>query len=73
MKRDDTSWQFLKNSDISEEKSKNFVVFALTYVLEMLALLHGYFDMNSFSIDSDEAMKQDNEALNASWLQFQKH
>jgi hypothetical protein len=62
MKRDYISWQFLKNLDISEEKSNFFVVFTLTYVLEMLALLHGYFDMNSYSVDSDKAMKQDNEA-----------
>ncbi len=37
-------------------KLKNYVVFALTYVLESFARLYGDFCMNSFSVDSDEEL-----------------
>ncbi len=55
---------------ISVAKPKNFVVFAFTYVSRSPALLNDDFCMNLYSVDSDEAMKQGNEALNASSLQF---
>jgi hypothetical protein len=43
---------------------KNMVVFALTYVLEILALLYEDFRMNSYSVDSKKGMKRGNEVLN---------
>jgi hypothetical protein len=46
------------------------VIFAFTYVLENVALLYGDFSINSYSVNNDEAMKQGNEALNASLLHF---
>jgi hypothetical protein len=49
---------------------KNIIVFAFTYVLESFALLFGDFCMDVYSVDSDEAMKQGDKALNASSLQF---
>jgi hypothetical protein len=39
-------------------------------VLENFALFYGDFCMDLYSVDSDEAMKQGDEALNASSLQF---
>jgi hypothetical protein len=50
-------------------KPKNIVVFAFTYVLEGFALFYGDFCMDLYRVDSDEVMKQSNEALNASSLQ----
>jgi hypothetical protein len=51
-------------SVISVAKPKNIVVFAFTYVLEVLLCLFGDFcGMDLYSVDSDEA-------LNASSLQF---
>ncbi len=49
---------------------KYFVVLPLPYVLESHALLNGNFFVTLYSVDSDEAMKRGNEALNASWLLF---
>ncbi len=51
-------------------KLKNFVIFAFTYVSKGSALLNDDFCMNSHNVDSDEAMKRGDEALNASSLQF---
>ncbi len=39
------------------------VVFAFTYVLDSFALFLGDFCMDIYSVDSDEAKKQGNEAL----------
>jgi hypothetical protein len=39
-------------------------------VLESFALFYGNFCMDLYSVDSDEAIKRGNEALNASSLQF---
>jgi hypothetical protein len=39
-------------------------------MLESSALLYGYFCVNSQSVDSNEAKKQGDEALNTSLLQF---
>jgi hypothetical protein len=39
-------------------------------VLESFALFYGDFSIDLYIVDSDEAMKQGNEALNASSLQF---
>jgi hypothetical protein len=50
------SWQFKKK--ITFPGPKNIVIFALTYVLETLAVLYRDFGMNSYSIDSYEAMKR---------------
>ncbi len=49
---------------------KNFVVFAFTYLLESFVLLYDDFCMNSYSVDSDKAMKRGDEALTDSLLQF---
>jgi hypothetical protein len=57
-------------SVISIAKLKCFIVFACTYVPECSAQLYGDFCMNSHSVYNNEAMKQGNEALNASLLQF---
>jgi hypothetical protein len=54
-------------SVFSVTKPKNFVVFAFTYVS---ALLNDDFCRYSHNVDSDEAMKRGDEALNASSLQF---
>jgi hypothetical protein len=54
----------------SVTKPKNFVVFAFTYVSESSALLNDDFCRNSHNVESDEAMKRGDEALNASSLQF---
>jgi hypothetical protein len=63
---------FNKNSYIfviSVAKPKNFVVFAFTYVLRSPALVfNDDFCMNLYSVDSDEAMKWGDEAINASLL-----
>jgi hypothetical protein len=40
-------------------KAKYFVVLPLPYVLESHALLNGNFFMTLYSVDSDEAMKQE--------------
>jgi hypothetical protein len=64
---------FFKNRYISVfsiVKPKNFLVVAFTYVSESFALLNDDFCMNSHNVDSDEAMKQGNEALNDPSLQF---
>jgi hypothetical protein len=64
---------FKKNSYnfiISVAKPKNFGVFVFTYVLRSPALFNSDFFMNLYSVDGDEAMKQGDEALNASSLQF---
>jgi hypothetical protein len=50
-------------------KLKNFVVFAFTYVAESSALLNDDFCMTSHNVDSNEATKRGDEALNASSLQ----
>ncbi len=39
-------------------------------MLESFALFYGDFCMNLYSVDNDEEMKQSDEALNASSLQF---
>jgi hypothetical protein len=39
-------------------------------VLESFALFYGDFSIDLYIVDSDEAMKQGNEALNALSLQF---
>jgi hypothetical protein len=51
-------------------KAKNFVVSPITNVLESHALFNGNVFMTFRSVDSDEAMKRGNEALNASSLLF---
>jgi hypothetical protein len=59
---------FNKNSYISvisKAKPKNFVVFAHTYVSRNQALFNCDFCMNLYFVDSDEAMKRDNEPLKA--------
>ncbi len=43
---------------ISVAKAKNFILFALTYVLVSFELLYGDFCMNSSGVDSDEAIKR---------------
>jgi hypothetical protein len=48
---------------VSIAKPKNMVVFAFTYVLDSFALFLGDFCMDIYSVDSDEAKKQGNEAL----------
>jgi hypothetical protein len=62
---------YKKNRHISITKQKNFVVVVFTYVSDgKTALLNDNFCMNLHKVDSDEAMKQGDEALNASSLQF---
>ncbi len=64
-------WAIFKKSFISVvsiAKSKNIIVFAFTYMLDCFALYYGDFCMDLYSVDSDEAMKWGNEALNASSL-----
>jgi hypothetical protein len=39
-------------------KAKNIVVFAFKYVLESFALFYGYFCMDKYSVDINEAMKR---------------
>jgi hypothetical protein len=41
---------------ISIAKPKNFIVFAFTYVSESPVLFYRDFCMNSYSVDSDEAL-----------------
>jgi hypothetical protein len=61
----------LKNSYIIPMTMSIYIVgFAFTYVVENLALLYGDFGRNSGSSNNDEAMKQDDEALNALSLHF---
>ncbi len=55
-------------SVISIAKPKDKVVFAFIYVSESLVLLYGDFFMTSYSVDSNEAMKRGDEALNISLL-----
>jgi hypothetical protein len=50
--------------------SKNIVVFAFTFMLDSFDLFYDDFCMDLYSVDSDEAMKRGDEALNASSLQF---
>ena len=57
-------------SVFSVAKSKNIVVFASTFLLDSFGLFYGDFCMDLYSVDSDEAMKRGDEALNASLLQF---
>jgi hypothetical protein len=67
------SGNFPKNSlffVVFVAKPKNIVVFAFTYGLESFSLFFGDFCMEIYSVDSDEAMKRGDEALNASSLQF---
>jgi hypothetical protein len=54
----------------SATKPKNFVVYAFRYLAESSALLNDDFCMTSHNVDSDEVMKQGNEELNTSLLQF---
>jgi hypothetical protein len=61
---------FFYISIFSVTKPKNFVAFAFTYVSVSSALLNDHFCMNSHYVDSDEVMKQGDEVLNASSLQF---
>jgi hypothetical protein len=49
---------FYKNSPISVAKLISIVIFPLIYVQEVLVLLYGDLSMNSYSVDSDEMMKQ---------------
>jgi hypothetical protein len=44
-------WYFLS-------RAKNIVIFALTYLSEILALLYEDSGMNSYTVDSDEATQQ---------------
>ncbi len=53
-------------SIISIAKPRNIVVIAFTYVLESFANFYGNFCMDLYSVDSDEAMKRGNEAINVS-------
>jgi hypothetical protein len=57
-------------SVFSVAKLKNIVVFAFTFVLDSFGLFYDDFCMDLYSVDSDEAMKRGDEALNASSLQF---
>ncbi len=41
----------------SVAKSKNIVVFAFTFVLDSFGLFYGYFCMDLYSVDSDEARR----------------
>jgi hypothetical protein len=49
-------------------KPKNFVFFVFTYVLRSPALFNGDFCRNLYGVDSDETMKQGDEAFNGSLL-----
>jgi hypothetical protein len=63
--RSELYWQLqnkLISGTISIAKPSNVAVFAFTYVSESLALRYGDFGMNSFSVKSDEAMKQGGDA-----------
>jgi hypothetical protein len=59
-------------SVVSVAKPENIVIFAFTFVLESFALFFCDFCMDFYtcSVDSYEAMKQGDEALNVSSLQF---
>jgi hypothetical protein len=57
-------------SVFSVAKSKNIVVFAFTFVLDSFRLFYGGFCMDLYCVDSDEAMKRGDDALNGSLLQF---
>jgi hypothetical protein len=50
---------FQKKFINSVAKPKNIVVFAFTSVLESFALFYGYFCMDLYSFDSDEATKRE--------------
>ncbi len=75
MQRSDEAMIFIGNfkknyfiSLISIAKPKGHVVFAFSYVSDSPALFYGYFWMNLDNVDSNEAMKQGHEVLNASSL-----
>jgi hypothetical protein len=54
---------------ISVAKPKNFVVFAFMYTcVKKPCAVEWQFCMNLYSVDSDEAMKQGDEAFNGSSL-----
>jgi hypothetical protein len=60
-------------SVISVVKSKNIIVIAFTYCTVCVGKffpVFGNFCMDLFSVDNNEAMKQGNEELNASLIQF---
>jgi hypothetical protein len=44
-------------SVFSAAKSKNFVVFAFSFVLDSFGLFYGNFCMDLYCVDSNEAMK----------------
>jgi hypothetical protein len=46
-----------KKKIIFVAKQENIVAFAFTFVLESFALFYGYFCMDLYSVDSNEAMK----------------
>jgi hypothetical protein len=54
----------------SVAKLKIIVVFAFTFALDSFGLFYGDFCTDLYSLDSNEAMKQGDEALNSSSLQF---
>ncbi len=55
---DDLHLKFKTNPYISAAKPKNFIIFAFTYAPESFVLFYGNFCMNSYSADSNEAVKQ---------------
>jgi hypothetical protein len=55
--------QNLYISVTSIAKPKNFVVFAYTYVSRRQDLFNGEICINSYFVDSDEAMKRFSEAM----------
>jgi hypothetical protein len=61
---------FNTNSFISVTKQKTLLSLLKHMCREMLLCFYGDFCMNLYFVDSDEAMKRDDEALNASSLQF---
>jgi hypothetical protein len=54
----------------SVAKPKNFVFFAYLYVSRSPVLFYDDFCMNLYFVDSDEAMKQGDEVLNALRFNF---
>jgi hypothetical protein len=62
------------NSIVNFQKNRNFHSKAekhrRLYLYTCIFPFHGNFCMDFYSVDSNEAMKQDDEALNASSLQF---
>jgi hypothetical protein len=70
---DDLYWHFIINSYIWYNfcsKAGSIAVFAFTSVGKPFVIVGGDFSIDSYSVDGDEAMKQDNEALNPSSLLF---